>query len=159
MGMGRVNVKYKDGKPAPNHKVVITFDLIGLPTGTFEDYTDNNGEAVFAGIPALSAGRGKVIGPSGHFVEFTVGTNWNGDFDPISVITYWNPIQGGTDNITSNLKRLTDWFLGNALTFAIIAIGAFIVYMVVKNLPAVRIASGVKSILSKGKGLVSNYVK
>jgi len=159
MGFGRVSVKYKDGTPAPNQKVVINFDWAGNPTGTFEDYTDNLGDAVFSGTPAFSAGRGKVIGSSGHFVEFTVGTNWLGDFDPIIVTTYWNPIQGGTDNVKSNLGALAKWLIDHAFVFAIIAIGAVVVYQLVKRTPVGMVATGLKHVVGSGRALVSRYVK
>jgi len=154
MGGGIVRVVYKDGKPAPNQKVNIEWNWLGVKTGNMEVYTNNSGVAQFEGVPSSSAGEGKVTDSVGHFVTFTIGSDIFGNFSQKNVTVYWNPVSSTTNATKTAISGAIEWIVGKIIPFAIIIVAIMIVVKLIKRHPIGRVAGGAGSLLTKGRGLL-----
>lgn len=149
MGGGVIVVVSKNRQPLRDQQVSVTFNWIGLSTGTKEITTNNLGEAVVNGAPAFSEGKGQVKGPLGQYADFTIGTDAYGNFPRTEVQTSWNPVASGADTVKDIAGQALNAVTKVSLIGVALGVVILLVYVAVRRSPLGQIGSLAKRIRSK----------
>jgi hypothetical protein len=144
MGSGTIVVIGKNGQPLRDQKVTISWNWIGISTGVQESTTNNFGDAIFNGVPAFSAGDGRIKGPIGEYAEFSVGSDAYGNFAKMPVQVSWNPVESLTSGISDTAKGAVKAVTQIGILGVIIGVIALIGYAVYKRSAAGQLMAKVR---------------